>query len=179
MANGRAGRRPGQGSPAGVGKKIQQTHGLAAPALFHRPANKIPVGRLFRKNASVLETHRPYLKRQVPIADGPAFRQAADFPTAAPFLRAAINSVRPAPQGVLPLRPDSLRVRSDQNLFSPALQPPAAAAVYQLIVLPFVCAPHRRSPFVSVRRGPDFACFPLPAVNLFYHSPPGSSMNCL
>ena len=132
-----AGPRLGAGhrGPAGVGEQVQHPDGPpGVPDLLH---GEIPVHRLFRKQARVLEVHGLHLEGQVPVADLPALRQGLLLPVAAAGLAAEIPGVGPLPGGVLPgAVPDGLGVRPHQVLLSPALQLLSPAAVQQLIVLP-------------------------------------------
>ncbi len=126
----------------------------AAAQAAHRPAGgpdlllgKVPVHRLLREEAGVLEVHGLDLERQVPVADLPLLRQFGLLPAAAAGVGAQIAAVGMPPPGIQPGRaPDGLGVRADQHLAAPALQFFAAAAVQQLVILPAVSDPHTPPP---------------------------------
>ena len=145
MADGSPRGSGGQGGAAGIGKQVEHADGPAGGAdLF---PDEVPVGGLLGEDAGVLEAHGLDVEGQLLIMDGPVLGQLANLPVTAAGLAAVIDGVGLLPQGAALRLPDGLRVGPHQDLLSPALQPAAAAAVQQLIVLPMVRCPHNFVPF--------------------------------
>ena len=142
MADGSAGLGTGHRSAAGIGEQVQHPNGTVSLAdLVH---DKIPVHRLLREQARMLEVHGLDLEGQILIMHLPAFRQRLFLPVSAAGLTAEIPGVGPFPLRQTPGRfPDGLWVRTHQILLVPALQLFTAAAVQQLIILPLIRDPHR------------------------------------
>ena len=127
----------GAGGAAGVGEQIQHP-GLPALGLFpigEPVAHKVPVHRLLREQARVLEARGPDHEGQVPVADEPAFRQLLlKLPVAAAALGAEVDGVRP----VLVHGPHGLGIGPKQGEPAPALQLVAVARVQYFKILPTV-----------------------------------------
>ena len=191
MADAGSRRGSSQGGPSGIGKQIEHIHRLFLFPLCHLAADKIPVGRLFGKDAGVFETHGLDLKSQIFIVNVPAFRQMENLPPAAALIRAVIDGIGLFPQGMAAPVPDGLGVRPDEDMLPPSFQSFSAAAIQQLIFLPAIGRPHNFIPLDSsflyflpapFRRKDPF--FPyektdVPIINLFYHPERASSMNGL
>lgn len=126
---------------AGVRKQIEDSHRLIR--LANQSVHIIPVCRLLRKQTGVLKVHRLDVKREFAIMNVPLRRQLFDVPLAAAGGRAMIRRICGSPsRNVFLLRPDCLRVRTNQHLLAPALYFFAIAAVEHFKIFPFICNPH-------------------------------------
>ena len=135
VAHGGSRRRAGHRGRAGVGKEVEHPDG--PPGGTDALHGEIPVGRLLRKDAGVLEVHRLDVEGQPLVTQCPALGQFLLDPLAPSGGGALVPGVVPPPSGMPPLRtPDGLRIGPHQQILAPALQTLAAAAVQQLIVLP-------------------------------------------
>ena len=158
----------GQRGCSRVPKEVQHLHGPACRAdLVHR---KVPVHRLLREHAGVLEAHRLELQRQFAVMNFPHGRDAPPFlPRAAARRGAAITRMRLPPARIRLRRfPDNLRIRANEENLSPALQPFPAGGINQLVILP-LCGSHglpafpktQAAPAIPALSGcPDRASFP-------------------
>ena len=145
MADLRARRRTRDRRAAGISKKVQHADGTIR--IFDFFARKIPVDGLLGEKPRVLEVHGLDLEFKILVAHDPALRQLILIPVSAAGGRAMIPSLCVAPAAIRTRRlPDRLRIRSHQNLLSPAFEFFSAAAVQQLIIFPTVRDPHTLSP---------------------------------
>ncbi len=131
----------GDGRRAGIGKEVQHADGPAGfTDLCHRP---VPVGRLLREKAGVLEVHRLDPEAKLPIMHVPGLRNRPFFPAPSAAFAAKIAGVARLPMTVSARGvPDRLRIRPHQIDLPPAFQFLAVGAVQQFIVLPAVRHPH-------------------------------------
>ena len=85
--------------------------------------------------------------------NGPLLRQIEELPLAAAACAAVIMCIRLLPSGKISGSvPDNLRVRTNQQVFSPVLQLLALDGVNNSVVFPMVSNPHNLySPFNSVK----------------------------
>ena len=127
----------GAGGAAGVGEQVQHPGGLAM-ALFpglQPVGHEVPVHRLLREQARMLEARGPDDEGEAPVADGPAFgKLLLELPVAAAGLGPIVHCVRP----VLAHGPHGLGVGPEQHEAAPALQLVAVARVQYLEILPTV-----------------------------------------
>ena len=136
-----------QSCAAGIGKQVQHPYGAARRG--HPFPNKVPVGRLLREYAGVLEVHGLDIKGQiVPVLDLPALRQMMVRPVSAPCRGTDIAGILLFPHRIaMRGAPDNLGVRANQDVFSPALQPLPVRGIQDLIILPLIRNPkHGFSP---------------------------------
>ena len=103
-----------QGSPSGVGKKVQHLYRPSGVSdLFREP---VPVYRLFREEPGMFEAEWLQVKGKIFVADLPLLGKIEKFPLAAAFLAPVIMSVGMFPSCVGPGSvPDDLGVRTDQQ----------------------------------------------------------------
>ena len=137
----RAAGRGRQCRAAGIGKQVQHPHRPTGAG--HLFPDEIPVGRLLRENAGMLEIHGFDVKGQVVlIANLPPLGQGIFRPVAAAGIGADIAGIVLLPLGS-PAGgiPDYLGIRTHQDMTAPAFQPFAAGGIEHLIVLPFIGNP--------------------------------------
>ena len=121
MSDGSSGSSSSQCSTAGICKKIQ--HFDRTTGIFDFFSEPIPVGSLFREKTGVLKTKRLQVECQIIVMNGPLLRKIKKFPFAAAFFTAMIVSVHFVPSGMFSWGiPDYLRIRANQNIFSPSFQ---------------------------------------------------------
>ena len=144
MADAGSRRRTGHGGPTGIGKQIEYLNRPPGTANFLH--DKIPVDRLFGKQARMLKIHGLNIERQLSVLHRPLLRKLAPLPMPAAGIGPEITGIRVLPGTAAPGRfPYGLGVRAHQDLPSPALQFLAIATVQQFIILPILRDPHRRS----------------------------------
>ena len=132
-----AGLGAGAGGAAGVGEQVQDPGGFAAalPPGLKPVGHKVPVHRLLREQARVLEARGPDDEGEAPVADGPALRELPlELPVAAAGLGPVVHRVRL----MFAHGPHGLGVGPQQHEAAPALQLVAVARVQYLEILPTV-----------------------------------------
>ena len=138
----RARRRTGAGRAAGVAEQVQHADG--AVRLADEARHPVPVHRLLREQAGVLEAGGAHVELQLAILHAPALRQLfEELPLAAALGGAVVVGVRLRPELGLLLRPDRLGIGAAQYDVLPALQLLAVAGIDDLVILPFGGNIHR------------------------------------
>jgi len=142
MGNACAGSGSGQSRASCVGKKIQYFYRSSGIAdFFPKP---VPVYRLFRKKSGVFEAEGFQVEGEMLIMKIPLLGKIKKLPFSAAFFASVIMGVHifPAPAYLWGI-PDNLRVRTDQDIFSPAFQFFSAGGVNYFIFFPLICNPHK------------------------------------
>ena len=153
MTDARTRRRTGQRRAARVGKEVQRVDG--PPGAADGLHDEIPVCRLLREDARMLEVHRLDVERQLAIFHLPVLRQAQICPLAAAGRRPGVARVILPPERIVLRRvPDHLRIWTHKDIFAPAFELFAAGGIKDLIVLPSISQPHTVSPVMDSNRYP-------------------------
>src|SRR5699024_1883985 len=137
----------GKSGSARVGEKVQHFYRTACAAYFF--TEPVPVYRLFRKQSGVFEAEWFQPEGKFLIMYFPLLGKIKKFPFTAAFFAPVIMSVAVFPPAFSFRRvPDDLGIRTDQDIFSPALQLLPAGGVQDFVFFPVICNPHRCLPFI-------------------------------
>ena len=118
---------------------VLAVHSLSLSGAADGIRDEIPVHRLLREDAGVLEVHGLDQKGQIPVSQSPVLRQAVGAPMAAARVGAGVASVVMLPAGVVFWGiPNDLGVWSNQDIVPPALQLFALGGVQQFILRPLI-----------------------------------------
>ena len=114
-----------------------------------------PVSCLFREQTRVfkakgLQIECELLSRRKFIINAPLLRQIKELPLPTTFCASVIMAVHFFPASVLLLGiPDHLRIRTNQQIISPAFQLLSCGTVDNLVIFPLICNKHNPKPFLS------------------------------
>ena len=131
---------------AGIGEQVQYPH--RPSGCGNLLTDEIPVRRLLREHAGMLEIHGLDVKGQIiPVFDLPALRQFVIRPVAAASVGTNVPGIKLPPFGSSPGGvPDHLGVWANQDITAPAFQTLSARRIQNLVVLPLIGNPQHILP---------------------------------